>query len=437
MLIQKIKYNKYKDGKRNGKGKEFYSNKKIKFEGEYLDGKRWKGKGYDPNGNLEFGMEKGLGYIKEYFSNGKVKLEGKYVNGVKHGFFKLYNIEYIEVQLWEKQKVENSEFYYLEFEGQYINGERNGKGKENNIRNILEFEGEYLNGKRNGKGEIYFKDGDLKLEVEYIKGKIKYGKEYIKDFSKIYNRFIFRLVFEGEYNNGEKNGKGKEYNSDNKLQFKGGYLNGKRWNGIEYNYHNKGGLNYIRVYKNGEGVKKIECTGEIKVKCGQEILSDEKLRKEKEEKEKREKRDNKINIEEEKNKIRNFIKDYGVEVKGLPNIELNDENISSFCSRALNFKIFIDIIHHGNNLCSFVAPICSIPTKNKEEFYKKLLIANSFGIENGGAVLSIDNKKDSIILSFTFIVSTFSSKLFRMVLINFVTAAEKNMAKYEKLLNQS
>ena len=47
-------------------------------------------------------MEKGLGYIKEYFSNGKVKLEGKYVNGVKHGFFKLYNIEYIEVQLWEK-----------------------------------------------------------------------------------------------------------------------------------------------------------------------------------------------------------------------------------------------------------------------------------------------------------------------------------------------
>jgi hypothetical protein len=104
---------------------------------------------------------------------------------------------------------------------------------------------------------------------------------------------------------------------------------------------------------------------------------------------------------------------------------------------AFDYKINVAIIYHGNNLCSFVAPICSIPKKNKEEFYKKLLIANSFGIENGGAVLSIDNKKDSIILSFTFIVSTFSSKLFRMVLINFVTAAEKNMAKYEKLLNQS
>ena len=141
-------------------------------------------------------MEKGLGYIKEYFSNGKAKLEGKYINGVKHEFFKEYNIEYIEVQLLESQTIEKSEFYYLEFEEQYINRERNGKGKENNIRNILEFEGEYLNWKRNGKGEIYFKDSDLKIEVKYIKGKIKYGKEYIKDFSYINNRFVFRLVFE-------------------------------------------------------------------------------------------------------------------------------------------------------------------------------------------------------------------------------------------------
>ena len=51
--------------------------------------------------------------------------------------------------------------------------------------------------------------------------------------------------------------------------------------------------------------------------------------------------------------------------------------------------------------------------------------------------LSIDKKIDSIILSFTFIVSTFSFELFRTVLLNFVTIAENNMAKYEKLLNQS
>ena len=100
-------------------------------------------------------------------------------------------------------------------------------------------------------------------------------------------------------------------------------------------------------------------------------------------------------------------------------------------------KINVDIIYNEKfSLCSFVSPICSIPNKNKEEFYKKLLIANSFGIENGGAVLSIDKKKNSIILSFTFIVSTFSFELFKIVLGNFVTVAEKNMAKYEKLINQ-
>ncbi len=68
----------------------------------------------------------------------------------------------------------------------------------------------------------------------------------------------------GEYSNGEKNRKGKEYNSDNKLQFE--YLKGKRGNGIEYNYHDKGGLlNYIRVYKDGESGTIIECTGEKKI----------------------------------------------------------------------------------------------------------------------------------------------------------------------------
>ena len=62
------------------------------------------------------------------------------------------------------------------------------------------FEGEYLNGKRNGKGkEYYFSNGKLK--------------------------------FEGEYLNGERNGNGKEYNYNCKLEFEGEYINGKRWNG--------------------------------------------------------------------------------------------------------------------------------------------------------------------------------------------------------------
>ena len=44
----------------------------------------------------------------------------------------------------------------LEYESEFSNGERNGKGKEYSINGELKFEGEYLNGKRwNGKVKEY------------------------------------------------------------------------------------------------------------------------------------------------------------------------------------------------------------------------------------------------------------------------------------------
>ena len=48
------------------------------------------------------------------------------------------------------------EYYYddnLKYEGEYLNGKRNGKGKEYYKNGKLKFEGEYLNGERNGKGK--------------------------------------------------------------------------------------------------------------------------------------------------------------------------------------------------------------------------------------------------------------------------------------------
>ena len=45
-----------------------------------------------------------------------------------------------------------------------------------NSKNYLKFEGEYLNGKRNGKGIEYQSDGDLIFEGEYLDGKKWNGK---------------------------------------------------------------------------------------------------------------------------------------------------------------------------------------------------------------------------------------------------------------------
>ena len=41
----------------------------------------------------------------------------------------------------------------LIFEGEYLNAERHGKGKEYNLIGNLLYEGEYLKGKRHGKGK--------------------------------------------------------------------------------------------------------------------------------------------------------------------------------------------------------------------------------------------------------------------------------------------
>ena len=107
------------------------------------------------------------------------------------------------------------------FEGEYLNGKKNGNGKQYNRDGSLEFEGTYLyDYKKRGK---HYMNGKLDYEGEYLfdkkwngkvydeKGKIIYeltkGKGKIKEY---YNDG--QLEFEGEYLNGKKNGKGKEYN---------------------------------------------------------------------------------------------------------------------------------------------------------------------------------------------------------------------------------
>ena len=75
----------------------------------------------------------------------------------------------------------------------------------------------------------------------------------MKIFSILNQHKNYILKFEGEYFNGERNGKGKEYYSDGKLRFEGEYLNGKIWNGKGYCngnivYEIKDGKGHIKEY---------------------------------------------------------------------------------------------------------------------------------------------------------------------------------------------
>ena len=102
------------------------------------------------------------------------------------------------------------------------------------------FEGEYINRKKNGKGKEYYDDGKLKFVGEYSNGKRKgKGKEYYKNG---------KLKFIGEYSNGKK--KGKEYYTNGKIKFEGEYLKGKK-NGKVKEYYDNGELEFEGEYLNG------------------------------------------------------------------------------------------------------------------------------------------------------------------------------------------
>ena len=148
------------------------------------------------------------------------------LENVKSHFFKKlifsFMIEEVKLKIIKYNKnlqkeLDISLINYKLYSNKYIIYEENNIAKEYYIYNDkLIFKGEYLNGKRNGKG---------------------------KEFGE-YNR----LLFEGEYLNGRRNGNGKEYDN-NKIIFEGEYLNGKKWSGKGYN--NQGEIKY--ELKDGKG----------------------------------------------------------------------------------------------------------------------------------------------------------------------------------------
>ena len=249
----------YKSGKRNGKGKEYDDNGKLIFEGEYFNGKKkGKGKEYYYNGKLKFEGEylrnkKWNGKGTEYYDKDKIEFEGEYFNGKRwngKGYDENGNFSYELINGNGKIK-EKSTFGFLnfirgtfEFEGEYLNGDKIGKGKRYDNQGTLVFEGEYLNGLEHGKFKEYYDDGKLKVEGEYLYGK-KNGK-----FKQYFNNGL--LAFDGIYLNDIENGKWKEYNSDGSLAFDGEYLNGLKWNGKGKDYNDKDKIEFEGEFLNGK-----------------------------------------------------------------------------------------------------------------------------------------------------------------------------------------
>ena len=182
----------YLNGKINGKGKEFIKvgeDNEIIFSGKYLNDKRWDGKGYN-KGKQIFEIKNGYGDIKEYFDgSNKIKLECKYKRGRINGEGTEYYKNGKKKFKGEFKSVRDPLFdiYLIEL-GHFIVKKWNGIGYDPEEKEIYRLE--------NGKGSVIIFDDDGKL-----------------------------IGYEGEYLNGEKNGKGKEYDHSGELVFEGEYLN--------------------------------------------------------------------------------------------------------------------------------------------------------------------------------------------------------------------
>ena len=288
----------YKNGVINGKCKEYNNLGKLVFDGKYKKGIKWNGKEriiYDCNQKkiiIERKYSEGKALCVEYYEHKKFSphnfdIKGlEFIQGLinkghdKNDFSDEINYEsYITNLLFIGEHVDDqalkdkinrngkgNEYHENKkvFSGEYKDGKRiNGKGKIYNHNGKLIFEGDYINGKRNGKVIEYYEDTEGNEDSEstlFVKYEGKYiddqkngeGKEFQYDEEK--NQ---EIVFEGVYKNGEKwNGKGKEYYSmPDKLLFSGEYREGKRWNGNFYEYSNI--MNRVKLkgkYVNGEKV---------------------------------------------------------------------------------------------------------------------------------------------------------------------------------------
>ena len=191
----------------NGIPKEYFDNGKLQFIGQYSNGKRWNGKIYNKDGIEKSEIKNGKGWGREFYFTGEKLFDGNYLYGLRNGKGR----EYFQSKTEIKPK----------FEGNYKNGLRNGEGIEYYDNGKIRFEGKYLNGLKNEKViKYYYNTGDFFIGI-------------YKNGIEIEGEFPYNFI----HNNLElKDNKGEEYYDNENIHFVGEYFQGRKWNGILYNY---------------------------------------------------------------------------------------------------------------------------------------------------------------------------------------------------------
>ena len=245
----------FKNGMKCGYGRDYLNN----YEGEFLyDMYHGKGKySYDFEGEFKNGKKSGIwkeynyeGYFKNGIKDGK-GIENSwtvyYVNNYLHGISTKGDMRKIyyfgeEANILDL-KIEKNCIYYKgikEYEGDLVNGVKNGNGIEYYKNSKKRYEGSFKNGKHQGIGKEYYDNEILKYDGEFNDGDYdKKGIEYDETGKKIYEgEFkkgkyhgkgkLYRngkIIYEGDFIENKLQGKGKEFNKDGNVIYSGEFEN--------------------------------------------------------------------------------------------------------------------------------------------------------------------------------------------------------------------
>ena len=240
-----------KNGLRHGKGKLYYTNGTLKYEGDFINDK-FEGYGKYFNENSKNKWKYYIGEWKNGLKHGKGKLfdknenlmyEGYFANGKLEGQGKLYSRngvyyigEFKNGSMSGKGKVVSNGITL--FEGNFSNNKIEGEGKYK-FNNIVLFQGE-LKGEGNGQGKLYYQNGNIKYEGDIYNSKAEgYGKYYKEDGE----------YYIGQFSNGKIHGKGKWYYKNGKLKYDGFFVVNKL-EGFG-KFYDENGEYYIGEWKNG------------------------------------------------------------------------------------------------------------------------------------------------------------------------------------------
>jgi hypothetical protein len=256
--IEQLRYEgEFTEGEWTGTGSFYYTNGQPFYTGE-IKNRMLEGKGTfyllnglkSHEGHFEDGVLQGDG--KTYYHYGDqhyLQYDGQFKDGLRNGLGTLYSGP---DDLWYVGGWKDGEFHgkgkvYIEgtvvYDGDWIEHNKDGFGKEYyQINASLKYEGDFSNDLYHGQGAFYFMNGS-KFVGQFVEGEFGEGTFYEKINEKyeaveqVENGTGKKFFVNGDYYTGElisgiPNGTGKYYQADGYLLYEGEFLDGK--------YHGQG-----------------------------------------------------------------------------------------------------------------------------------------------------------------------------------------------------